>query len=163
MTTYGFGSGGTVWLDIEAYSYTSSTCKAAVDAYVNGWDSILTPLSDSGVYGSAVGSAVSASSTLTYKPNFVWIADTSDAPNSVWGIPAVSNSLWVDDQRVHQYRTNKSSPYPSGCTGSSGLHVDVDCVDTWVDGPNLPFDDETSEPAESSSPTGDASCNSPSQ
>jgi hypothetical protein len=41
MLNFGFGTYDTIWLDIEPYSYTNSSCKAAVNAYVDGWDSYL--------------------------------------------------------------------------------------------------------------------------
>ena len=159
MATYGFSSGDTVWLDIEAYTTSNSTCKAAVNAFVDGWDSVLGPLSDAGVYGSAAGSAVDSWHGLANPPNFVWIADYGVALNSVWGMSSPPNSHWTEDQRVHQYRGTRRYPYPSGCTGSACIAPDVDCVSTWVDGPNQPWDPDSSEGAETNSPSYEPTCN----
>ena len=163
MAAYGFATYDTVWLDIEAYSYTNSTCKAAVNAFVDGWDSVLRSSDDAGVYGSAVGSAVDSWSGLANVPDFVWIASYGVALNSVWGMSTPPNSHWIDDQRIHQYRGTRYYPYPSGCTDGSKTNpciaVDVNCVDTWVDGPNIVSDDDSAEGSEVNSPTYEPTCN----
>lgn len=163
MSSYGFGSGDTVWLDMEAYDTSNSMCKTAVNAFVDGWDSVLGPLSDAGVYGSAQGSAVDSWSGLAYVPNFVWIAWANVSLNSVWGMSTPPNSHWINDQRIHQYRDTRYYPYPPGCVDGSltnpCLAPDVDCINTWVDGPNQPWDPDSSEGAETNSPSSEPVCN----
>ncbi len=150
MGAAGFGSADTVWLDIEGYDRTQQACANAVDAYVNGWSAAAGV--DSGVYGSASGSGVSDWAHIAHPPFAVWIADVGVNLNTVWNDSHVSNSSWVTDQRMHQYRTSQHAVVVSMPHG-----YDVSCLNTWADqGSNL--DDETAESAEVNSPTGDASC-----
>jgi Rv2525c-like, glycoside hydrolase-like domain len=93
MTADGFGIADSVWLDIEAYDYSKTGCKAAVNAYVDGWSQATGV--DGGVYGSAVSSQVDSWWSLSHQPFAVWIAAwdaPSSNPNTVWGISGVSNS-----------------------------------------------------------------------
>jgi hypothetical protein len=172
MSAFGFATNDTVWLDIEGYSYTGNSnpggrsCQAAVNQYITGWDSILGgSVNDAGVYGSSVGSQVYTWASLTSVPNFVWIADSNLSPNSVWNINpvggAIPNGWWVNDQRIHQYHLLKAYNYPTGCTGNQCLTVDVDCINTYVDGPNLlaTSDDDTYETNETNSVTAEPYCN----
>lgn len=80
------------------------------------------------------------------------MAWTGGAVNSVWGVTSVSDSKWVPDRRIHQYRTSQhkiSVSMPHG--------YDVDCLNTWQD-EGQPYDFDASEGSESNSPTGDAVC-----
>lgn len=150
MTSAGFLSSDNVWLDVEAYDRTQTACKNAVNAYVNGWSSVTG--ASGGVYGSSSGSGVSDWASLANPPWAVWMAWTGGAVNTVWGITSVSNSLWVPDHRIHQYRTSQHKVAVSMPHG-----YDVDCLNTWGDqGSNA--DDESSESSESASQTGDAAC-----
>lgn len=150
MSGAGFGSADTVWLDIEGYDRTQQACRNAVNAYVNGWSAAAGV--DAGVYGSASGSGVSDWAHISHPPFAVWIANPGINLNTVWNDPYVSNSYWVYDQRMHQYRTSQHKVPVSMPNG-----YDVDCLNTWADqGSN--FDDETNEASEASSLTGDATC-----
>lgn len=151
MTAAGFSTFDLVWLDIEAYDTTQAACKAAVDAYVNGWSA--TVQADGGVYGSSSGSAVLDWEAITSPPWAVWLANTGTAANSVWNVSPVDNSHWVLDRRMHQYRTSQHT-YPV----SMPHGYDVDCLNTWADQGTV-VDSESAESAESSSQTGDATCN----
>jgi len=151
MLAAGFGSEDTVWLDIEGYDYTGSGCKTAVNAYVNGWDSITT--NDAGVYGSPTGSQIDSWSTLAHVPFAVAISapDVPSAdPNTVWGITGVGSTHWIDDQRIHQY--DSETLYT--------VFLEDDCATTWIDGGSataeLPSD--STEGSETNSPTAEPFC-----
>lgn len=150
MTAAGFSPYDLVWLDIEGYDRTQSSCRAAVNAYVNGWSSIAG--ADGGVYGSSSGSGVSDWATLANPPWAVWMAWTGGAVNSVWNITAVSNSLWVTDRRIHQYRTSQHKVVVSMPNG-----YDVDCLNTWAD-QGSQYDPDATEGSETNSPSGDSVC-----
>lgn len=155
MLAAGFSGTDQVWLDIEAYSYLTSGCKAAVNAYVDGWSQQLSL--DSGVYGSSVGSQVDSWATIAHPPFMVWMAawDLPAAnPNTVWGIVGVSDTHWKRDYRMHQYRVGRTY---------SGIIVDVDCAVAWIDGGSLNSDVETSETNEDNSITAEPLCPGPTQ
>jgi hypothetical protein len=154
MQSAGFASYDQVWLDIEAYSYGTTGCKAAVNSYVNGWDSLLG--GDSGVYGSSVGSQVDSWWTISHPPIMVWMGSWDHPtanPNTVWSISGVSNSHWNRDLRMHQYR---------GMRTYSNLVVDVDCAVAWIDGGSattvIPSDTAQPEPDETTSITAEPVC-----
>lgn len=167
MSTFGFAAYDEVWLDVEWYNTSVPGCEAAVNAYINGWDSVVgATYQDAGVYASA-SDAIESWLSLTYVPNEIWVADHTQSVNTVWNEEHyVGNSYWVPDQRIHQYRGGKYYSLPWGCTGggcTTSATVDVDCADAWIDGGTLTQDDETNETNESASLTGDAECNLPAQ
>lgn len=165
MSTFGFGSFDDVWLDMEAFSESNSSCRAAVHAYIDGWDSVLNSFVDAGVY--ANHSNVDSLFTLAHVPDAVWIAQWDTKINSVWGFSDIPNSHWINDQRIHQYRGSKTYQLPFGCSGSGctdgSISVDVDCVNAYIDQGALTSDDDTTEGPESNSPTAEPTCNGPAQ
>ena len=150
MANAGFASYDNVWLDIEGYDRTQTSCKAAVNSYVNGYSSVTS--SSGGVYGSSSGSGVSDWWTIAHPPWGVWMAWTGGTVNSVWNITSVSNTKWVPDRRIHQYRTSQHKVVVSMTHG-----YDVDCLNTWADQGAL-FDNDSSETDENASPTAEAVC-----
>ena len=165
MSTFGFSTLDDVWLDMEIFDETNSSCKAAVHAYIDGWDSVLNGNLDAGVYVSH-GNADSLR-LLAHVPDAVWIANWSVAVNSVWGFADVPNSHWINDQRIHQYRGSKTYNLPFGCSGAGctdgSIVVDVDCADAYIDQGTLTGENDSSEGAESNSPTAEPTCNAPAQ
>lgn len=155
MGSRGFSTIDEVWLDIEGYDTSQSACIQAVNAYVNGWDSIVTY--DAGVYGSACGSDVNSWAGLEYVPQAVDWAWPGGAADSVWGAPCIaSNERWVFDQRVHQYR-NTDCTVTGDCVHKP---YDVICADAWIDlglftGEPAEPQDETDE---TTSPSSEATC-----
>jgi len=150
MLAAGFSSSDQVWLDIEGYSYTTSGCKAAVNAYVDGWSATLG--TNAGVYGSATGSQVDSWASIANPPLMVWIAvynGPTSNPNTVWNISGVSNSHWNVDHRMHQYRNSRTY---------SGILVDVDCAVAWVDQGSTTGESETNEVNELGSITAEPVC-----
>jgi hypothetical protein len=116
-----------IWLDIEAYDTSNASCKAAVNAYVDGWSEELGFIS--GVYGAASASAVNSWWNLDHRPNSVWIAawNVPTYPNTVWGLSPVSDSRWTNAQRMHQYRGVQDSDT------TQRFAIDMDCANAWID------------------------------
>ena len=112
MNRFGFASYDDVWLDIEGYDSPNSSCRAAVLAYVDGWDAVLGPALDAGVYGSADN--IDAYATLAHVSSAVDVAAWDTCLNSAWNLPDVPNSHWVYDQRIHQYRGRVVECLPFG-------------------------------------------------
>lgn len=158
--TFGFASFDNLWLDIEQFDESNSSCKAAVHSYVDGWDSVLNSEFAAGVY-IAPGNADSLW-TLANRPDSIWISAWDSHLNSVWGFSQVPNSHWVNDQRMHQYRGSKTYSLPWGCTPGNcfdgSISVDVDCADAWVAGGTFTADQDGDEAAEGNSPTAEATC-----
>ncbi len=107
----GLGAGTPIYYDMEAYSPTTA-CSAAVRAFVNAWSERLKARGYvSGVYGTASNTQADWRPGLfTYTPDAVWLASwyctgstCSYNPTTVFGIRPVSDSYWVNNQRIHQY------------------------------------------------------------
>lgn len=149
----GFASFDNLWLDIEPFDESNSSCRAAVHAYVEGWDSVLNPQFAAGVYMNVAN--VDSLWALTSRPDSVSIADWTGQFNTVWGFSQISNTHWTNDQRIHQYRGNKTYSLPWGCSGSGctdgTITVDVDCIDGWVSGGTFTADQDGDESAEGNS------------
>jgi hypothetical protein len=127
----GFGllPGSPVYFDMEGYSTTNTTCTATVQAFLGGWVSGLHAQGYlAGVYGSASSTMrdVAAMSSL---PDAVWIANWNGKA-SVFGDPYVSDSLWTNHQRVHQYKGGHKETW-----GGVTINVDSNYVDGPVVGP----------------------------
>lgn len=165
MSTYGFTYYDDVWLDIEHFTESNTSCKADVHAYIQGWDSILSGYLDAGVYVNQENADSLAS--LATPPNAISISDWTRLPNTVWGFSNIPNDHWTYDQRIHQYRGPTTYYLPFGCLGSGctdgTIAVDVDCADAWIDGGYGTSDSDSDESNEIGSPTAEPYCNSPSQ
>ena len=81
-----------------------------------------------GVYGSAA-STIRDLPTISPLPDDVWIANWNGQA-SVFGDPYVSDSLWADHQRIHQYKGGHRETW-----GGVTINVDSDYVDGAVVGP----------------------------
>jgi hypothetical protein len=159
----GFTLSDVLWLDMEKFDESNASCKAAVHAYIDGWDSVLNTLTDAGIYVNPAN-AVSLLS-LTNKPDFAWFSVWDVEVNSVWGISGVPNSDWLNDRRIHQYRGPKPYHLPWGCTSNCTItvSVDVDCVNGWIAEGNDTSDNDSAETNEANSPTAEPTCNAPAQ
>ena len=121
----GLGAGNPLYLDVEAYTRTS-THTSAVLAFVQGWTEQLHAGGyGSGVYvndNSGVPDLVAEYGTGYGEPDVIWIANwnnsktTSDA-----NVPA---SDWASHQRLHQYVGGHNERY-----GGVTINIDGDYVD----------------------------------
>ena len=89
-----------VYYDMEGYSPASD---ASVAAFVDGWTARMHELGSlAGVYGGASNASADWAS-ITNPPDAVWIASWNGQA-SVFGIGGLSDSLWPNHQRIHQYQ-----------------------------------------------------------
>lgn len=123
-----------VYYDMEAYDTTNSACNAAVESFISGWVGRMRELGHrGGAYGSACGSDVTGWAYIANAPDDVWIAYWNYSYYSpdatVWGIVCVSDSLWVNHQRIHQYAGGHDETY-----GGVTFNIDSNIADGHVAG-----------------------------
>ena len=106
-------TGSVVYYDIEHYG-TNSVCRAAVNAFMNGWVSQLhTRGNVAGVYGSTLcNTGLSDFRNITYVPDVIWPArwyhnlgsGFYDPTADVWNLGScIPNTAWANHQRIRQY------------------------------------------------------------
>jgi Rv2525c-like, glycoside hydrolase-like domain len=114
-----------VYYDLEAYNDNSS-CSAAVKAFVNAWVSQMHVKGNlAGVYGSP-SNANSDWLGLAHVPDDVWIADWN-GQDTVWNLSPLSNSVWANHQRIHQYVGGHNETY-----GGVTFNMDTNDLDGAV-------------------------------
>lgn len=100
-SSLGFSQNFIIYYDMEHYNSTS-TCKSAVNAFLNAWVERLHALGlKAGVYGSPYNATDWA--TISNPPDAVWIAKW-DNSQSVFGLSPLSDIYWTNHQRIHQYQ-----------------------------------------------------------
>lgn len=116
-------AGTPVVYDMEAYSNTSS-CRAAVKAFMQGWVDQLAvaPAQVSGVYGSACASFLSDFATLARPPQFIWAANWDNNP-STSTLSCISGSYWANHQRLKQYQGDHNETW-----GGVTINIDSNCA-----------------------------------
>jgi hypothetical protein len=157
----GLGTGSPIYFDMEGYAINNAACSQSVEAFVSAWVDELHALGHlAGVYGSAASTIrdLQVLAATASSPDDVWIADWNGEA-TVFGDPYVSDTLWTNHQRLHQYRGGHHETW-NGVT----LDVDSNYVDAAVVGsvgsPQLPVQppplDVTSESAAGSVSSADA-------
>ena len=122
----GLPAGSPIWFDMEGYKVNDAACTKAVQAFVSGWDLELTGRGFlPGVYGSA-GSTIRDVASAVSPPQLVWIANWNGT-QSVFGDPYVSDGLWTNHQRAHQYKGGHEESY-----GGVTINIDSSVVDSSV-------------------------------
>jgi hypothetical protein len=125
---FGLPTGSPVYLDLEGYSTTDANCARAVQSFAGAWVQELHGQSlAAGVYGSAA-STIRDVSKLTTLPDVVWIANWNGV-QSVFGDPYVSDTLWANHQRVHQYKGGHNETW-----GGVTINIDSSVVDALTVG-----------------------------
>ena len=119
-----------IYFDMEAYP-RGGVCTIAVQNFVNGWVIGLNQRGyRAGFYSSLcsgiLDEAAVASSPAWTPLNAVWIAAWNSTPNIFgFGAPCtLSNTLWSNHQRVHQYLGGHDESY-----GSVTINIDSNAVD----------------------------------
>jgi hypothetical protein len=127
--TFGLPPDSPIYFDMEGYPQNNATCTAAVQSFVSAWTTALRAQGYvAGVYGSA-GSTIRDIATLgAGLPDAAWIANWNGV-ESVFGDPYVSDSLWANHQRVHQYKGGHKETW-AGAT----INIDSNVVDGPVVG-----------------------------
>jgi hypothetical protein len=125
----GLPAGSPVYDDLEGYRLGNATCTRAVQGFVTGWVQELHARGlVAGLYGSAASTIRDVSALPSDLPDAVWIADWNGV-EGVFGDPYVSDSLWVNHQRIHQYKGGHNETY-----GGVTINIDSNLVDSTVVG-----------------------------
>jgi Domain of unknown function (DUF1906) len=124
-----------IYYDMEAYP-RGGDCSASVQSFTNGWIYTLhTRGYVAGFYSSLcsgiLDQAATYGSPYYYTLDALWIAAWNNTANIFgFGSPcALSDSLWADHQRLHQYKGGHNETY-----GTVTINVDTNAVD----GPTSP-------------------------
>ena len=119
-----------IYYDMEGYSRGGS-CSAAVQYFADGWTRQLNARGyAAGMYSSlcsGILDAAAATSDSSKVPlNAIWIAAWNNTPNIYgFGSPCtLSDSLWNNHQRVHQYIGGHNESY-----GGVTINIDTNAVD----------------------------------
>lgn len=124
----GMKAGSTVYLDMEAYDTSNSSCVTSVLTYIRAWDKAVAAKSYwAGFYGfrSTSAAAVAAAKDRTNLPDALWYALYDKVPSTTTDWPYAS-TLWTGHRRGHQYLVNSKEAH-------NGVTLTVD-RDAW-DGP----------------------------
>ena len=114
---------------MEGYPLNNATCTASVQAFVSAWTTALHAQGFvAGVYGSAASTMRDVAAIGTGLPDAGWIANWNGV-ESVFGDPYVSDSVWANHQRVHQYKGGHKETW-AGTT----INIDSNVVDGPVVG-----------------------------
>ena len=125
----GLPAGSPVYADVEGYKLGNATCTKAVQSFVAGWVQELHARGlVAGLYGSAASTIRDVSAVTDNLPDAVWIANWNGV-EGVFGDPYVSNGLWVNHQRIHQYKGGHNETY-----GGVKINIDSNYVDSTVVG-----------------------------
>jgi hypothetical protein len=147
---FGLPSGSPVYFDMEGYSANNSACTKSVQTFVSSW---VTELRVNGfvpgVYGSAASTIRDVSTLGTSMPDVIWIANWNGV-EGVFGDPYVSDSLWANHQRVHQYKGGHTETW-----GGVKINIDSNYVDGAVVGNAGPPPPPPPEPPAGSVGSGD--------
>jgi hypothetical protein len=128
-TALGLPDGGPIYYDLESYALKNPACTQAALTFVSAWVAELHARGYvAGVYGSAasVGRDLATVAGTPSGPDDVWIANW-DGNESVFGDPYVSDVLWANHQRIHQYRGGHKETW-----GGVTIDVDSDVLDGAV-------------------------------
>jgi hypothetical protein len=125
-TQFGLPPGSPLTFDMEGYSTTNPTCTQTVQTFLAAWTNELHALGYlASVYGSAA-STIRDAAVVSPPTDAVWIADWNGKA-SVFGDPYVSDALWPNHQRIHQYKGGHKETW-----GGVTINVDSDYVDAPV-------------------------------
>ncbi len=125
--------GSPIYFDMEGYPANDGSCTKVVQAFVTGWVNELRAQGYvPGVYGSAASTIRDVSTLGPALPDAIWIANWNGV-EGVFGDPYVSDSLWANHQRVHQYKGGHNETW-----GGVTINIDSNYVDGAVVSPIAP-------------------------
>jgi hypothetical protein len=126
----GFGWLAPIYYDMEGYT-RGGACSAAVQSFANGWVRQLhVQYQYGGMYSSLCSGildmAASVPDSTKVPLDAIWIAAWNNNPQIYgFGSPcALSDSLWNNHQRVHQYQGGHNETY-----GGVTINIDSNSVD----------------------------------
>ena len=127
-----------IYYDLEKYATGNPSCSTAAQAFIDAWaqelhvDGFL-----AGAYGDPSNAAADwTAKTISNPPDALWFS-AWDNVNSVWDPSRISNSVWVDNQRIHQFCSDGSS-VPCTLYGDSFGGVSFSIDGDVLDGPVVP-------------------------
>jgi probable HAF family extracellular repeat protein len=136
------GAGGIViYKDVENYNPASvltngTSCGTVVNAYLSSWDSQLHSNGYSaGAYGNPIPVA-NWSANVSPLPDDVWVAQANNQV-TIWNVGkkyGMTDSMWPNSQRIHQY--DIGPPHTEAWGGTPSFATDNDTVDATVVNPN---------------------------
>ncbi len=148
---FGLPTGSPIYFDMEGYSTNNATCTKAVQSFVGAWTAELRSLGYlAGVYGSAASTIRDVAALGSGIPDAAWIANWNGL-ESVFGDPYVSDTLWANHQRVHQYKGGHRETW-----GGVTINIDSNVVDGPVVGGNAAPPPPPPEPPAGSVGSGDS-------
>ena len=136
--TYPDKSGSIVYYDIESYGTANTVCRAAVNAFMNGWVAQLHTRGNlAGVYASTTcDTGLADFLTISNVPDHIWAArwyhnqgaGYYDPNASVWTLGGcIPTSVWSNHQRIRQYEGAHNESW-----GDLILEIDSDVLDGVV-------------------------------
>lgn len=118
-------AGSPIYFDMEGYSVSNPTCSQTVQSFLSGWVIELHAQGYlAGAYGSAASTIRDVQALGSAIPDDIWIGNWN-GQTGVFGDPYVSDSLWTNHQRLHQYRGGHHETY-------GGITINID--NSYVDG-----------------------------
>lgn len=147
---FGLPAGSPIYFDMEGYNINNAACTKSVQTFVSAWVTELRANSYlPGVYGSAASTVRDVSLLGAATPDVIWIANWNGV-EGVFGDPYVSDSLWPNHQRVHQYKGGHKETW-----GGVTINIDSNYVDGAVVGNAGPPPPPPPEPPTGSVGSGD--------
>jgi len=139
MQNLGLGPGSVVYYDMENYT-PSAPCNgnptgSYVNSFLSGW---VSEIQLNGYTAAVYGNPAPASDwyaptgygPVSPSPSDVWIAK-QDNRVTIWGLTALTDTAWPQDQRIHQYGSPHNETW-----GATLLNIDSDIEDADVVGGN---------------------------
>jgi photosystem II stability/assembly factor-like uncharacterized protein len=122
------GSGTVIYYDLEYFSASNSACLLATQAFITGWtERVKAAGSQAGVY--STGCVLNGQAGNVPPPDAIWAANwiqpygfNPDA--SVWDVYCLSNTLWMNHQRLRQYTGGHNETW-----GGVTLNIDSNVLD----------------------------------
>lgn len=120
-----------IYFDLEYFNPNDTACREVAKSFVSGWSGQLRARGNkAGLYGHF--RVMSDYAQIGNVPDHVWIAQWQtpyayDSSASVFGIPYVSDTLWANQQRLHQYTGGHNETW-----GGVTLNIDSDVLDGAV-------------------------------
>lgn len=122
-------AGSALYLDMEAYDTTNSSCNTAVLTYIRNWQkAVHGKYYRTGMYGfsSSSAKAVATTTDRTNLPGNLWYAKWDKVNTATTDWPFAS-TLWTGRHRGHQYLVNSKES-----RGGYAITVDRDAWDAPV-------------------------------
>ncbi|RVU18243.1 DUF1906 domain-containing protein [Streptomyces antnestii] len=128
-TALGMKPGTALYLDMESYDTTNTSCNNAVLSYVRAWDKAVHAKGYwAGFYGfrSSSAKAVATATNRTDLPDILWYAlwDKVNTTTTDWPF---ASTQWTGHRRAHQYMVNSKES-----RGGYAITVDRDAWDAPV-------------------------------